>query len=173
MDSTIARRLSLVDLESTVTHWFVLHCCSSAWIPSSPIAFRRKANSRHIIPFCHRISPQRHFMVDFDPVNAKIKLRTRGWKERYYKVNFSVDNMADIESKRKEVVQKYTEGLVWVLKYYYSGVPSWTWFYPYNYAPFASYLKGMSQLGVYGYGSLALGLSGGHLAAVVVPNSGP
>ncbi|XP_054815833.1 5'-3' exoribonuclease 3-like isoform X2 [Prosopis cineraria] len=78
--------------------------------------------------------------------NDKIKLGTKGWKERYYKVKFSVESVTDIESKRKEIVSKYTEGLLWVLKYYYSGVPSWSWFYPYNYAPFASDFRGMAQV---------------------------
>ncbi|XP_028767841.1 5'-3' exoribonuclease 3-like [Neltuma alba] len=75
--------------------------------------------------------------------NDKVKLGTQGWKERYYKVKFSVES---IESKRKEIVNKYTEGLLWVLKYYYFGVPSWSWFYPYNYAPFASDFRGMTQV---------------------------
>ncbi|TKY67031.1 5'-3' exoribonuclease 3 [Spatholobus suberectus] len=76
----------------------------------------------------------------------KIKLATPGCKERYYKAKFSVEGPTDIECKRKEIVQKYTEGLVWVLQYYFSGVASWTWFYPFHYGPFASDFKGMGQV---------------------------
>ncbi|CAI8616212.1 unnamed protein product [Vicia faba] len=78
----------------------------------------------------------------------KIKLGTVGFKERYYKEKFSVDGSTNIEIKRKEVVQKYTEGLLWVLEYYFSGVASWTWFYPFHYSPFASDFKGMGQVRV-------------------------
>ncbi|CAN0916898.1 5'-3' exoribonuclease 3 [Linum grandiflorum] len=72
----------------------------------------------------------------------KVKLGSDGWRKRYYEEKFSS------ETTTKDVVQKYTEGLLWVLQYYYSGVPSWKWYYPYHYGPFASDLKGLAQVKV-------------------------
>jgi len=72
-----------------------------------------------------------------------IRLWEDGWKDRYYKQKFGISE-TDITFRRK-VAHAYTEGLCWVLKYYYQGCVSWDWYFPYHYAPFASDFDDISK----------------------------
>ncbi|CAE8611870.1 unnamed protein product [Polarella glacialis] len=63
------------------------------------------------------------------------------WKQRYYFEKFKV-KQDDLVDFLQRIRKAYIEGLCWVLVYYYQGCASWTWFYPYHYAPFASDLIG-------------------------------
>ncbi|XP_076612282.1 5'-3' exoribonuclease 2 isoform X1 [Chaetodon auriga] len=68
-----------------------------------------------------------------------VRLWEEGWKQRYYKTKFDVDETDD--DFRRRVVKSYVEGLCWVLRYYYQGCASWKWYFPFHYAPFASDFK--------------------------------
>lgn len=67
----------------------------------------------------------------------KVKFGTDGWKHRYYKDKFHVD-AEEFREFTQKIKQSYIEGLQWVYSYYYNGCQSWSWFYPFHYAPFAS-----------------------------------
>eukprot|EP00762_Andalucia_godoyi_P001681 ANDGO_07122.mRNA.1 5'-3' exoribonuclease 1 len=46
------------------------------------------------------------------------------------------------------IIRSYIEGIMWNLKYYYEGVPSWRWFYPYHHAPFVFDLSNADLAGI-------------------------
>ena len=58
------------------------------------------------------------------------------WRLSYYQNKFHVekDDMDDFLAK---ISKAYLEGINWVYSYYYTGCPSWEWFYPYHYSPLA------------------------------------
>ncbi|KAJ7394677.1 5'-3' exoribonuclease 1 [Desmophyllum pertusum] len=43
---------------------------------------------------------------------------------------------------------QYVTGIQWILSYYFSGVPSWSWFYPFHYAPYMSDIRNFSELDI-------------------------
>ena len=71
-----------------------------------------------------------------EPPADTVRLWEEGYADRYYEQKFKVDPK-DI-AFRNQVAKDYVEGLAWVLLYYFQGCPSWTWYYPHHYAPFAA-----------------------------------
>ncbi|KAH9813633.1 XRN 5'-3' exonuclease N-terminus-domain-containing protein [Melampsora americana] len=67
--------------------------------------------------------------------NEKIKQ----WKSEYYSQKMNID-LSD-PGQLEKLAYTYVEGLQWVLHYYYDGVASWSWFYPYHYSPKISDLR--------------------------------
>ncbi|CAN6630335.1 5'-3' exoribonuclease 2 [Trichomonascus vanleenenianus] len=83
---------------------------------------------------------------DDDEPNDNIRFWEAGYRDRYYEQKFHVAK-DDLEFRR-EVTRRYVEGVCWVLLYYYQGCPSWNWYYPYHYAPFAQEFVNLSEFTV-------------------------
>lgn len=81
--------------------------------------------------------------VDATPEDT-VKLWEDGYEGRYYEQKFHV-SPEDVAFRNK-VANAYVEGLCWVLLYYFQGCPSWTWYYPYHYAPFGADFKDIGNL---------------------------
>lgn len=67
------------------------------------------------------------------------------WKSRYYAEKMDLRTQEQLEA----LLRSYCEGLEWVMRYYFEGVASWGWYFPFHYAPFMSdviaYLKSGKQ----------------------------
>ncbi|KAG7097258.1 hypothetical protein E1B28_004624 [Marasmius oreades] len=75
-----------------------------------------------------------------------VKLWEPGYKERYYQQKFSVERSD--EEFRRTLTRSYVEGMAWVLCYYYQGTPSWQWYYPYHFAPFAADFEDVDKMDI-------------------------
>ncbi|XP_042285493.1 5'-3' exoribonuclease 1 [Thunnus maccoyii] len=68
----------------------------------------------------------------------------RQFKRTYYMTKMGVDVVSD--EFLAQQAKCYVEGIQWILHYYYHGVQSWSWYYPYHYAPFLSDIRNISGL---------------------------
>ncbi|KAJ3368661.1 5'-3' exoribonuclease 2 [Allomyces arbusculus] len=77
-------------------------------------------------------------------IDTSVKMHSGSWRTSYYETKFQDTS----EAFRTKVGQAYVEGLCWVLHYYYLGCASWTWFYPYHYAPLAQDMRDLASMSV-------------------------
>lgn len=77
-------------------------------------------------------------------VQDNVRLHETGWKDRYYSDKCKADDVT-AHGGREHLFRSYVVGLCWVMKYYYDGCPSWKWYYPFHYAPFASDLRNIER----------------------------
>ena len=75
-----------------------------------------------------------------------IRFGEEGWKDRYYAIKMKVHTEAEEDMPMlRRLFSSYAEGLSWVMRYYYRGCASWSWYYPFHYAPMASDLRNLDR----------------------------
>lgn len=95
-----------------------------------------------------RLKNKEHELIESYKVSIKdhVKLHEAGWKERYYEEPFKKKDIEEGGGLQR-MCYSYVQGLCWVFQYYFQGVPSWNWYYPFHYAPFASDLRNIDAYG--------------------------
>jgi len=67
--------------------------------------------------------------------NGKSHVNLEMYKRLYYESKFKCSETGVTVN---QICGEYIKGLAWVLDYYTSGIPTWTWCFPWYYAPFLS-----------------------------------
>lgn len=75
---------------------------------------------------------------------SRIQSEFRQHKIQYYREKMRNDIITN--EQLQLYVQQYIEAIQWILKYYYQGCSSWSWFYPHHYAPYLSDLVNFKHL---------------------------
>uniref|UniRef100_A0A6I8NWP6 5'-3' exoribonuclease 1 n=1 Tax=Ornithorhynchus anatinus TaxID=9258 RepID=A0A6I8NWP6_ORNAN len=67
----------------------------------------------------------------------------RQYKRTYYMTKMGVEVVSD--EFLADQAECYIQAIQWILHYYYHGVQSWSWFYPYHYAPYLSDIRNIKE----------------------------
>ncbi|XP_038673078.1 5'-3' exoribonuclease 1 isoform X3 [Scyliorhinus canicula] len=68
----------------------------------------------------------------------------RQYKRVYYMTKMGVEVVSD--EFLAQQARCYVQAIQWILHYYYHGVQSWSWYYPFHYAPYLSDIRNISKL---------------------------
>ncbi|KAJ7395556.1 hypothetical protein BTVI_154292 [Pitangus sulphuratus] len=71
----------------------------------------------------------------------------RQYKRTYYMTKMGVEVVSD--DFLADQAECYVQAIQWILHYYYHGVQSWSWFYPYHYAPYLSDIRNIRDLKIH------------------------
>jgi len=82
-------------------------------------------------------------LEDFEKIDVN---ESPAWRTDYYQRKFKISEPEKRPEAVQAVVRKYIEGLQWTLYYYFKGLASWSWFYPYHYTPLVIDLIDLTSL---------------------------
>ena len=122
-------------MEGMLNQWKIgqTRICNFASKQKSPPVFGDEeddGNSEEEDKWKQVIAPM---IVERRKVSRGVPVSVDAAMEEYYGIKLGIDSADEID----KLCYSYLEGLQWVYYYYYKGPPSWDWYYPYHYSPFA------------------------------------
>ncbi|XP_063298575.1 5'-3' exoribonuclease 1 isoform X1 [Pelobates fuscus] len=83
--------------------------------------------------------------IEEDPEDEDLfETEFRQYKRAYYMSKMGVEVVSDEFLANQ--AECYVQAIQWILHYYYHGVQSWSWYYPYHYAPYLSDIQNIGHL---------------------------
>ncbi|KAK3858374.1 hypothetical protein Pcinc_035435 [Petrolisthes cinctipes] len=92
-------------------------------------------------------TPDPEFMLDdeYDDDDEDMEVTEfRQHKRDYYKTKM---HLLKVDEKAlANQATSYVRGIQWILHYYYDGICSWSWYYPFHYSPYISDIKDFADM---------------------------
>ncbi|OAF71578.1 hypothetical protein A3Q56_00681 [Intoshia linei] len=107
------------------------------YIPTASEFFENKNLNLKQIDTCEDGLPN----LERNPNHSLDEIDGEAYKQRkisYYRDKIGILEGITMEEQVQEMIRQYLIGIQWVYQYYTLGLSSWTWFYPYYYAPFVT-----------------------------------
>ncbi|RXM36848.1 5'-3' exoribonuclease 1 [Acipenser ruthenus] len=89
-------------------------------------------------------APTKDFPDDDHEDEDLFETEFRQYKRSYYMTKMGVEVVSDEFLAGQ--AECYVLAIQWILHYYYHGVQSWSWYYPYHYAPYLSDIRNFSKM---------------------------
>ncbi|XP_060690491.1 5'-3' exoribonuclease 1 isoform X2 [Hemiscyllium ocellatum] len=102
------------------------------------------ASSNHKTEFSHDELLEDNKDDDNEDENDLFETEFRQYKRVYYMTKMGVEVVSD--EFLAQQAECYVQAIQWILHYYYHGVQSWSWYYPFHYAPYLSDIRHISKL---------------------------
>uniref|UniRef100_A0A4W3HGM6 5'-3' exoribonuclease 1 n=1 Tax=Callorhinchus milii TaxID=7868 RepID=A0A4W3HGM6_CALMI len=82
--------------------------------------------------------------ADIEDEDDLFETEFRQYKRVYYMSKMGVEVVSD--EFLAQQAECYVQAIQWILHYYYHGVQSWSWYYPFHYAPYLSDIRNIRKL---------------------------
>uniref|UniRef100_A0A8D2LDH2 5'-3' exoribonuclease 1 n=1 Tax=Varanus komodoensis TaxID=61221 RepID=A0A8D2LDH2_VARKO len=124
--------------------WFESKVGNKYLNEAAGIAAEENNMNCYVNTFCFTLLEEISALEDEPEDDDLFETEFRQYKRTYYMTKMGVEVVSDDFLAHQ--AECYIQAIQWILHYYYHGVQSWSWYYPYHYAPYLSDIRKISEL---------------------------